>query len=689
MTSSNFIAIDWSSSSSTHSFIRIDDPSFSQDSSLYPTPDIDSQTPSNNNNKGVPIKDISSISPISSMTTPPNVNNSFLISFKKFHVTRISKAGYNKIYEFRRSKSFFFEIVDHHLDTNQLHLRIHTNDYLMSTTPIKYHSTSTLPNAKYQISKGLQHFFSSQRVIPRRIQHKYFNMIRQKLLDRITFIRSRENKINNKNTTTKTFFNFSYKRYRFHFGIFIPCDHIIEAKGLSIPPRRCEVPSPIVMSNNRYGCGLHFFKKYLDGIIYVLNENGDLTPKIQRQNKQLHANLTFDRWLTKESKSIFSSRTGISYNSRYIVCNSNRKTYPGRTHIYHKLMNNFQFSPSPNARTAKKQKIRFERSCCRVLSQEVIKPGAVSSTSTKLAAAKKGRFLFLPSQKFTTPVKHLHYKKTSTNNIPIGTATTSASAPNNEILYTVAPYNPLPDIFIPIKYRDIIPPDPIYNNFGSFIVPGSREWFTYMYHLDIDTRDERLRKADDAKFDARIAELTAASEDARVRYHQHQDERSKELANLRIQEDARVRNLAIYHGASPKHVTYRQCQTSDLTRWTDTYHNHMTYPHHNTPSSKKKKKKKKILQAEMESFLINYPHVLSPLSLKCITTRSDFHYFHHSEILSSTDLYTSDDIKEIEARPLKRDDHNFDNNFRSYGIPKCSRLDTPPALDSEQMGSST
>ncbi|GET52640.1 hypothetical protein GLOIN_2v1792304 [Rhizophagus irregularis DAOM 181602=DAOM 197198] len=40
-----------------------------------------------------------------------------------------------------RSKSFFFEIVDHNLDTNQIHLRIHTNDYLMSTTPIQYHST--------------------------------------------------------------------------------------------------------------------------------------------------------------------------------------------------------------------------------------------------------------------------------------------------------------------------------------------------------------------------------------------------------------------------------------------------------------------------------------------------------------------------------------------------------------------
>ncbi|EXX51774.1 hypothetical protein RirG_258770 [Rhizophagus irregularis DAOM 197198w] len=241
-------------------------------------------------------------------------------------------------------------------------------------------------------------------------------MIRQKLLDRITFIRSRENKINNKNTTTKTFFNFSYKRYRFHFGIFIICDHIIEAKGLSLPPQHCEVPSPIVMSDNRYECGLHFFKKYPDGIVFVQNENGDLIPKIQQQNKQLHANLTFDRWIKKESKLIFSSRTGISYNLRYIVCNSNRKLRPGRTHIYHKLMNYFQFTPSPNPKTAKKQHIRFEHSCHRILSQEVIKPGAVSSISTKLAAAKKRRFLFLPSQKFTTPLKHLCYKKTV--NIP-------------------------------------------------------------------------------------------------------------------------------------------------------------------------------------------------------------------------------------------------------------------------------
>ncbi|PKY59078.1 hypothetical protein RhiirA4_481531 [Rhizophagus irregularis] len=65
-------------------------------------------------------------------------NFSFLVSFEKFHVTTAHKAGYNKIYEFRRSKSFFFEVVDQIPDTNEIHLKIYTNDYQMSSTPIRY-----------------------------------------------------------------------------------------------------------------------------------------------------------------------------------------------------------------------------------------------------------------------------------------------------------------------------------------------------------------------------------------------------------------------------------------------------------------------------------------------------------------------------------------------------------------------
>ncbi|PKK61663.1 hypothetical protein RhiirC2_791479 [Rhizophagus irregularis] len=397
------------------------------------------------------------------------------------------------------------------------------------------------------------------------------------------------------------------------------------------------------MSDNRHECGLHFFRKYPAAIAFVRNEHGDLIPKNQRRNKQFHANLTFDRWITKESKSISSSRTGISYNSRYIVCNSNRKLRPGRTHIYHKLMDNFQLSPSPNPRTAKKQQIRFERSCRRILSQE--------------------KTADIPKQKdynFTIP----HYFNTNTNtgtrpkalrNISVATAMTSASVPNNENLYTVAPYNPVPDMFIPIKYRDIIPPDPIYDNSGSFIIPGSRAWFTYMHQLDLDTRDDRLEKANDATFATKMDRLYAEGEASKARYQQ-------------------------------------QRQVSESTEWNNVCHTYMqsvkrpTLTKNQKKYQKQKMKKKKILEPEIDSFFINYPNVEPPLSLKPKKfTRSWFDYQGRT---FPSDPNTSDDTKELEIRPLKRNNHIFNHNSSSNSIHKRSRLDTPLALDSEQAGSS-
>ncbi|GET53115.1 hypothetical protein GLOIN_2v1792304 [Rhizophagus irregularis DAOM 181602=DAOM 197198] len=168
MTSSNFIEIDFSSVSyeSLKSYRQLDAISDIRSNIAEDGPAENNVLDTNIQLQDTLFSTIHVHTPLC-LSPPSCENNSFLISFTKFHVTRIHKAGYNKIYEFRRSKSFFFEIVDHNLDTNQIHLRIHTNDYLMSTTPIQYHSTSALPSAKFQISKQLQHFFSAQRVFPR------------------------------------------------------------------------------------------------------------------------------------------------------------------------------------------------------------------------------------------------------------------------------------------------------------------------------------------------------------------------------------------------------------------------------------------------------------------------------------------------------------------------------------------
>jgi hypothetical protein len=84
------------------------------------------------------------------ITYPPE--KSFLIAANKFHVTNKDRRGYNTIYVFRRSQSYFFELVVSHSITNQSILLLHTNDYLVSSEPIVFYL--------------------------RRIQKKYFSLIR-------------------------------------------------------------------------------------------------------------------------------------------------------------------------------------------------------------------------------------------------------------------------------------------------------------------------------------------------------------------------------------------------------------------------------------------------------------------------------------------------------------------------------
>ncbi|PKK59807.1 hypothetical protein RhiirC2_794291 [Rhizophagus irregularis] len=67
------------------------------------------------------------------------------------------------------------------------------------------------------------------------------------------------------------------------------------------------------------------------------------------------------------------------------------------------------------------------------------------------------------------------------------------SSLSTPLLHNVAPFNPIPDMFIPYKYQDIILSDPLYADDGTFIIFGLREWFTCKYELN--TREECLKKA--------------------------------------------------------------------------------------------------------------------------------------------------------------------------------------------------
>uniref|UniRef100_U9UNC6 Uncharacterized protein n=1 Tax=Rhizophagus irregularis (strain DAOM 181602 / DAOM 197198 / MUCL 43194) TaxID=747089 RepID=U9UNC6_RHIID len=126
----------------------------------------------------------------------PGKNYIFSTKYEKFYMTPHHRASFNKIYNFRRSKSFFFELVDQLPNTNQLQLKIYTNDYHMSSTPINHNFTSQLLNFKFQISKQLTHFFSTQKIT------KFLTSVIAKLLKIFTHPTSITDGLRRRNVTT-------------------------------------------------------------------------------------------------------------------------------------------------------------------------------------------------------------------------------------------------------------------------------------------------------------------------------------------------------------------------------------------------------------------------------------------------------------------------------------------------------
>ncbi|RGB33724.1 hypothetical protein C1646_743162 [Rhizophagus diaphanus] len=403
---SNHVVIDWTTSSKESSFIQLGTTPTPQDNSFVQN--IEPETLlSTKDILLIDIDDLPTAEPLANISSHTNKEFSFLISFEKFHVTKPHRTGFNKIYEFRRSRSFFFEIVDQLPDTNEIHLKIYTNDYHMSSTPIRYCSTSRLPNCRFQISKCLTHFFSSQRVIPKQIQDKYFNMIRKKLLERISFIKSRGQNKSQCNHMTKNFFNFSYKKYRFYFGIYQACSHLTHTFKENNIKSFCTVPSPFITNNGRKACIDHFDKLTL---YHHDNMSGNSQHMTEITGKTFHAKRLFNRWKKYKNKKCFSLCQGTTFITQYQENTYNNIAKKGQNCIYKKLYSNLNHNYSTNPSTRRQQEKRFERNCRRVCNNAGIDFATASREELHLASLHKS-FLMIKSDQLQKPLIHLKYRK--------------------------------------------------------------------------------------------------------------------------------------------------------------------------------------------------------------------------------------------------------------------------------------
>ncbi|CAB4439661.1 unnamed protein product [Rhizophagus irregularis] len=589
-------------------------------------------------------------------SSSPGKNNPLKISFSKFHVTVPRRSGYNKMYEIRRSRSFFFELDDHPKNTNDIHLKIHTNDYHMKTKPISYNNTSTIPNAKYQMSCMLTHFFSSQRVLPRRIQQKYFNYIRDKLLARHMMVYSRDHSNSERNRVTRTFFNFTYKRYRFHFGIYTPCQQSFTHPGFSSTPHICNTPVPFVMSKHRRACVTHQQQFFRDILNHKPKDRTPISDGVVN-NKASHANLIYNRWKNNIKKPVFSNRLGVSYEESIHARDVKSVLEYGNKHMYRKRLTNFQLKQSNYLKVKEKQETRFLRACRRVF--KLKKQNIPDLNRHRLRSAHRHRFLFLKSQCLNKPVKHLqynhglvsdeygfptpHYYKI-TNYAELGVEDRPISrgyrrlfsAEPHSIVPWVPTYDPFPDMFIPYKYRDIIPKDPIYTDTGDYIVPGSRSWFTYMCNLH-----RRVSSATSIEERNDILQTTQERE-------RHQKKLFQKERDLKIE--------AEFHGTSIHALPRRKGTSTMLTGKTRHFHERMNYL-----TTKDLKGKDVVryeeLEAEMNAFEIYYNS-----GVNFNQSKKQYQKRLEKERLKKK-VETSDDTKELEYRPKKRNTALVNNNF--------------------------
>ncbi|GES89947.1 hypothetical protein GLOIN_2v1771732 [Rhizophagus clarus] len=171
-------------------------------------------------------------------------------------------------------------------------LHIITNDKKASLTESVYQSTSKYLNKKFKVSLLLSHFFKLQKVIPKRIQHKYFTFLRDSLYKRLSIIES-----------------------RFILGIYIPCCY--PGTFLSSSPDLkdntcCTLPTSIVYSrfNNfcRVGCGLHY--KQVPEYSKPLK-----TPSITSSEQRTAALVNIhQKWSSQSINHVYSTRRVSTFN---------------------------------------------------------------------------------------------------------------------------------------------------------------------------------------------------------------------------------------------------------------------------------------------------------------------------------------------------------------------------------------
>ncbi|PKB94795.1 hypothetical protein RhiirA5_438024 [Rhizophagus irregularis] len=240
------------------------------------------------------------------LPSPPSFSSTFEYSFstKKINPYEVRDTrGCGTLYNTKKGRYFLIELENsRYVDLRKKNFfNICTNDIQMPDDHHRiFNSNCKKLNLTYLIGTYLTFVFTLNKQFSPATVDRYFNRLRQLLIDKILAVKNRISSVSDKNRQTKTYIRFSSGPHVIYLGYYFACGSI------GYNNQCCQQPAAVVLSHNRCKCNTHLPSFIIHG------NKGHKTSKLP-QNPSFYAhNRSYIPH--NHGKEVHSTRLGISYN---------------------------------------------------------------------------------------------------------------------------------------------------------------------------------------------------------------------------------------------------------------------------------------------------------------------------------------------------------------------------------------
>ncbi|CAB5309107.1 unnamed protein product [Rhizophagus irregularis] len=187
----------------------------------------------------------------------------FSLSTKKINPYEIRDTrGCGTLYNTKKGRYFLIELDDtRYVDLRKKNFfNVCTNDIQIPNDHHRiFNSNCKRLNLNYLIGTYLTFIFTLNKQFSPAIVDRYFNRLRQLLIDKILAVKNRTTSVSDKNRQTKTFIRFCSRPHVIYLGYYFACGFVGKNNQC------CQQPAAVVLSHNRRICNNHLPRFIIHG----------------------------------------------------------------------------------------------------------------------------------------------------------------------------------------------------------------------------------------------------------------------------------------------------------------------------------------------------------------------------------------------------------------------------------------